>query len=76
MLGSYTPGISELPLEHRLLLLLAGDNLFSFLVLCACMYPEHGTEGDRGAIAGVSGRWRVEGELEGARSPFPWLGVA
>ena len=39
-------------------------------VLCACVYPEHGTAGERGAIAGVGGRWRVEGGLEGARSPF------
>ena len=25
------------------------------------MYPEHGTAGEPGAVAGVSGRWRVEG---------------
>ena len=41
------------------------------------MYPEHGNAGERGgdagerdAIAGVSGCWRVEGGMEGALSPF------
>ena len=42
----------------------------------ACVYPEHGNAGEHGAIAGVSGRLRVEGGLEGARSSFKWLGVA
>ena len=27
-------------------------------------------------MAGVGGRWRVEGGLDGTRSPFSWLGVA
>ena len=31
VLGWYIPGISELPLAHRLLLLLAGEIFFSFL---------------------------------------------
>ena len=64
MFGWYIPGISELPLGHRLLLLLGRENLFSIVllfVLCACVYPEHGTAGEPGAIAGVSGCWRVEG---------------
>ena len=52
--------------------------LFSsfIIVLCACVYPEDGPAGEPGAIAGVSGRWRVEGGLDEARSPFWWLGVA
>ena len=36
-------------------------SLFSSFVLCACVYPEHGTAGEPGAVAGVSGYWRVEG---------------
>ena len=74
----YIPGISELPLAHRLILLLLGESLFFLpsFVLCACMHPERGTAGEPGAIAGVSGHWRVEVGLEGARSPFSWLGVA
>ena len=32
--------------------------------------------GEPGAVAGVSGRWLVEGELQGARSLFSWLCVA
>ena len=39
------------------------------------MYSDHGTAGERGTVAGVSGWWRVEGGLQGARSPFSWLGV-
>ena len=30
----------------------------------------------RATVAGVTGWWRVEGGLQGARSPFWWLGVA
>ena len=75
VLGLYIPGLSELPLGHRLLLLLAGESSFCF-GLCACVYPEHGTTGERSAIADVGGRWRVEGGLEGARPPFSWSGVA
>ena len=44
-----------------------------FLVSCAWVYPEHGTGGESGAVAGVSRRWRVEGGLEGARSPLSWF---
>ena len=40
------------------------------------MYSEHGTAGEPGAVVGVSGCWRVEGGLKGARSSFSWLGVA
>ena len=40
------------------------------------MYPEHGTAGEPGAVAGVSGCWRAEGGLDGGRPPFSWLGVA
>ena len=40
------------------------------------MYWEHGTAGEPGAIAGVSGCWRVEGGVKGVRSPFWCLGVA
>ena len=66
------PGLSELPLRNRLLLLLAGPFqrffifsiflgtpgpffLFSSFVSCACVYSEHGTAGEPGAVAGVSG---------------------
>ena len=42
-----------------------------FVCLCARVSPDHGTAGD--VIAAVSGRWRVERGLEGARSPFAWL---
>ena len=49
--------------------------LFLFCVR-ACVYSEHGNAGEHGAIAGVGGRWRVEGGLEGARSLFSSLGVA
>ena len=48
---------------------------FSCFVSCASVYSEHGTAGERGAVAGVSGCWRAEGGLNGARSPFSWLGV-
>ena len=52
-------------------------SLFYYFVSCACAYPEHGTAtGEPGAVAGVRGRWWVERGLEGARSPFLWLGVA
>ena len=37
--------------------------LKSSFVSCACVYSEHGTAGEPGAVAGVSGRWRVEGGL-------------
>ena len=50
--------------------------LFSSFVLFVRVYPEHGTAGEPGAVAGVGGRWRVEGGLKGARSPISWLGVA
>ena len=40
------------------------------------MYSENGTAGERGTVEGVSGWWRVEVGLQGARSPFSWLGVA
>ena len=93
MLGWYIPGLSELPLGNRLLLLLAGlfqrffvfsislgtlgyFFLFFSFVSCAYVYSEHGTAGEPGAVAGVSGCWRVEGGVQGARSPFSWLGVA
>ena len=50
---------------------------FLFLsYMCACMCPEHGTEGEPGAAADSSECWRVERGLKGALSPFPWLGVA
>ena len=49
--------------------------LLSF-VSCACLYSEHDTAGEPDTFAGVSGCWRVEGALQGARSPFSWLGVA
>ena len=67
VLGWYTPGISELPLGHRLFRLLAGESLFS---LCACVYPEHGSAGEPGGAACDSRRLGVEGGLKGARSPF------
>ena len=78
LFGWYILGISELPLGHCLLLFLDGENFshVSSCVWCACVYPEHGTVGEPGAIAGVRGRWRVTGGPEGARSPFSWLGVA
>ena len=84
MLGWYVPGISELPLGHRLQPLLPGESLiyvsllscFNISLVCAWVYPEHDTAGKPGAVAGVSGGWRVEEELDGARSPFSWLGVA
>ena len=38
------------------------------------MYSDHCTAGERGAIAGVDGRWRVEGGVE--RSAVSWSGVA
>ena len=41
-----------------------------------CVDPKHGTGGERGAIAGVSGPWRAEVGSEGARLPFSSLGVA
>ena len=50
--------------------------LFSSFVSCACVYSEYGTAGEPGAVAGVSGCWRVEGGLQGARSPLSYLGVA
>ena len=66
VLGWQIPGLStELPLGHRLLPLLAGESpffLYSSFVLCACVYPERGTAGEPGAVAGVSGCWRVSGE--------------
>ena len=34
--------------------------------MCAYVYPEHGNASERGAIAGVGGRCRVEGGLEGS----------
>ena len=37
------------------------SSLFSYFVSCACVYSEHGTAGERGTVAGVSGLWRVEG---------------
>ena len=40
------------------------------------MDSEPGTEGEPGAVVGVSGCWRVEGGVQGARSPHPCLGVA
>ena len=66
-------GLSELPLEQCLLLLLAGDGLVPFLVLCACEYSKHGNAAERGPNVVVGERWRVEGGLEGARSLFWWL---
>ena len=56
VLGWYILDISGLRLEHRLLLLLAEESIFCFNRSCECVYPEHGTEGERGAIMGVSGR--------------------
>ena len=50
--------------------------LFSYFASCACVYSEYCTAGEPGAVAGVSGCWRVEGGLQGARLPFWWLGVA
>ena len=50
--------------------------LFSSFVSCAYVYSEHDTAGEPGAVAGVSGCWRVEGGLQGAQSQFSWLGVA
>ena len=61
MLGWYLPGISDFPLGNRLFLLLAGENRLLFVLQSACMCPEHDTAGERGAIAGVGGRWRVDG---------------
>ena len=49
---------------------------FCCFVSCACVYSEHGTAGEPGAVAGVSGCWRVEGGLQGARLAFSWLRVA
>ena len=82
MLGWYIPGPSELPLEHRLLPLLAEpfqrffvfsinfalSIMFSFFFgSCACVYSEHGTAGEPGAVAGVSGCGRIQGGSGGAR---------
>ena len=50
--------------------------LSSFFILCACVYSEHGTAGEPGAVAGVSQFWPVEGGLRGAQSPLSCLGVA
>ena len=47
-----------------------------FVWFGACVYSMHGTAGEPGAVAGVSGCWRVEGGLDEARSPFSCLGVA
>ena len=41
-----------------------------------CVYLEHCTAGEPGAVAGISGCWRVEGRLQGAWSPFSCLGFA
>ena len=43
--------------------LLALSVLSSFFLLSFCVrvYPEYGTAGEPGAVAGVSGCWRVEG---------------
>ena len=38
-------------------------------MLCACVSPEHGTAGEPGAVAGVSGCRRVEGGV--GRSAVP-----
>ena len=43
---------------------------------CSCVYIGHGTAGKLSPVAGVSGCWRVERGLQGARTPFSWLGVA
>ena len=48
----------------------------SSFIRCTCVYSEHGTAGDPGAVAGVNRCWRMEGGLQGARSPFPSLGIA
>ena len=92
VLGWYIPGLSELPLGNRLILLLAGrfQRIFVFFISlggfgyvclfyfasCAWVYSEHCTAGKPVAVAGVSGFWRVEKRLDGARSPFSCLGVA
>ena len=73
-LGWHIPGLSELPREQDLFLLLARESVF--LSLCACVSPEHGNANERGAIAGVSGRWLVEGGLERGSSLFWWISVA
>ena len=65
VLGWYTPGLSELLPGNRLLVL----DLSSGSLYCPFM-------GERGTVVGVSGWWRVEGGLQGARSPFWGLGVA
>ena len=90
VLGWYTPGLSELLFTsffHFLPDLSSGSLFlhfswhfqfffsFSSFVSCAYVYSEHGTVGERGTTTGVSGCWRVEGGLQGARSPFSWLGV-
>ena len=46
------------------------------MVSCACVYFEHGTAGEPGAVAGVSGCLKVDGGLQGARPSSSWLGVA
>ena len=44
--------------------------------MCAYVYPEHGTVGEPGAVAGVNEHCRVKGGLDGVRSHISWLGVA
>ena len=91
MLGWYIPGLSELPLRIRLLSLLAGPFLrvfvfsiylgtfgyfFLFSASCACVCMENCNAGEPGAVTSISGCWRVDGEVQRARSPFSCLGLA
>ena len=50
--------------------------LFSSFVSCACVSSEHLTVSEPGAVAGISGCWRVKGGLQGARLPLSCLGIA
>ena len=68
---------SDRPIYRKISIPIHNPTFFPFFFFrFVCVYSEHGTAGELGAVAGVSGCWRVERGLQGARSPFSWLGVA
>ena len=87
--GSLIPALSELPLRTPPPFITCSFSLSLFPIYFSwrkasssfsfgfvCVPRQHGSAGEPGAIAGMGGRWPVEGGSEGARSPFSWLGVA